>query len=47
MSRALGRGLPLGDIARLAYETFREIMAAATDETDARPGMVAVEPRHS
>ncbi len=30
-----------GDIARLAYETVRE-MAAATDETDARAGMVAV-----
>ena len=32
----------LGDMARLAYETVREMMAAAVDEPDARPGMVAV-----
>ena len=35
----------LGDMARLAYETVREMMAAAPfriDEPDARPGMVAV-----
>ena len=32
----------LGDLARLAYETVREMMAAASDEPDARPGMVAV-----
>ena len=32
----------LGDLARLAYETVREMMAAASDESDARPGMVAV-----
>ena len=32
----------LGDLARLAYETVREMMAAAVDEPDARPGMVAV-----
>ena len=32
----------LGDMARLAYETVREMMAAAVDEHDARPGMVAV-----
>ena len=30
------------DLARLAYETVREMMAAASDEPDARPGMVAV-----
>ena len=29
-------------MARLAYETVREMMAAAVDEPDARPGMVAV-----
>ena len=33
---------PLGDLARLAYETVREMMAAAIDEPDARPGMVGV-----
>jgi hypothetical protein len=32
----------LGDLARLAFETVRDMMAAAIDETDARPGMVAV-----
>ncbi len=32
----------LGDLARLAYETVREMMAAAIEEPDARPGMVAV-----
>ncbi len=32
----------LGDMARLAYETVREMMAAIVDEPDARPGMVAV-----
>ncbi len=32
----------LGDLARLAYETVREMMSAAVDEPDARPGMVAV-----
>ena len=32
----------LGALARLAYETVREMMAAASDEPDARPGMVAV-----
>ena len=32
----------LGDLARLAYETVREMMAAAVDGPDARPGMVAV-----
>ena len=32
----------LGDLARLAYETVREMMAAAAEEPDARPGMVAV-----
>jgi hypothetical protein len=29
-------------MARLAYDTVREMMAAAVDEPDARPGMVAV-----
>ena len=29
-------------LARLAYETVREMMAAVVDEPDARPGMVAV-----
>ncbi len=29
-------------MARLAYETVREMMAAVVDEPDARPGMVAV-----
>jgi hypothetical protein len=29
-------------MARLAYETVREMMAAAVDDPDARPGMVAV-----
>jgi len=28
----------LGDLARLAYETVREMMAAAIEEPDARPG---------
>ena len=32
----------LGELARLAYDTVREMMAAAVDESDARPGMVAV-----
>ena len=32
----------LGDLARLAYETLREMMTAAVDEPDARHGMVAV-----
>ncbi len=32
----------LAELARLAYETVREMMAAAVDEPDARPGMVAV-----
>ena len=32
----------LGELARLAYETVREMMAAAVDEPNARPGMVAV-----
>ncbi len=32
----------LGDLARLAYETVREMMAAAIEEPNARPGMVAV-----
>lgn len=32
----------LGELARLAYETVREMMAAAADEPTARPGMVAV-----
>jgi hypothetical protein len=33
----------LGALARLAYETVREMMDAAIDEpTNARPGMVAV-----
>jgi hypothetical protein len=32
----------LGDWARLAYDTVREMMAAAVDEPAARPGMVAV-----
>jgi len=34
----------LGELARLAYETVREMMAAAidVDVNDARPGMVAV-----
>jgi hypothetical protein len=32
----------LGDLARLAYETVREMMAAAVDEPTARPGMVGV-----
>ena len=34
----------LGDLARLAYETVREMMAASTGKTDARPYMVAVNP---
>jgi hypothetical protein len=29
----------LGELARLAYETVRERMAAASDEPMARPGM--------
>jgi Putative transposase len=32
----------LGELAQLAYETVREMMAAAVDESHARPGMVAV-----
>jgi Putative transposase/Transposase zinc-binding domain len=32
----------LGELARIAYETVREMMASAVDEPDARPGMVAV-----
>lgn len=32
----------LRDMARLAYETVREMMAAGIDEPDARPGMVGV-----
>ena len=32
----------LGDLARLAYETVREMMATAIEEPDARPGMIAV-----
>ena len=32
----------LGELARLAYETVREMMAAAVEEPHARPGMVAV-----
>ncbi|MGH9463011.1 MAG: IS91 family transposase [Vicinamibacteria bacterium] len=32
----------LGALARLAFETVREVMAAAADESEARPGMVAV-----
>jgi hypothetical protein len=30
----------LGELSRLAYETVREMMAAAIDESDARPAMV-------
>lgn len=32
----------LGDMVRLADDTVREMMVAAVDEPDARPGMVAV-----
>ena len=32
----------LGDLARLAYDTVHQMMLAAVDEPDARPGMVAV-----
>ena len=32
----------LGELARLAYETVREMMAAAVEEPHARPGMVVV-----
>jgi hypothetical protein len=32
----------LGDMARIAYDTVREMMATAVDEPDARPCMVAV-----
>jgi hypothetical protein len=32
----------LGDMARIAYDTVREMMAAAVDEPHARPGMVGV-----
>jgi len=32
----------LGELARLAYETVREMVASAIDEPNARPGMVAV-----
>jgi hypothetical protein len=32
----------LGELARLAYETVREMMVAAVDEPIARPGRVAV-----
>jgi hypothetical protein len=32
----------LGELARLAYETVRERMAAASDQPMARPGIVAV-----
>ncbi len=32
----------LGNMATIAYETVREMMAAAVDEPDARPGMVGV-----
>ncbi len=32
----------LGELARLAYETVREMMAAGAGESEARPGMVAV-----
>ena len=32
----------LGEMARLAYDTVRDMMAAVVDEPGARPGMVAV-----
>jgi hypothetical protein len=32
----------LGELARLAYETVRVMMAAAVEQPHARPGMVAV-----
>ena len=32
----------LGELARLAYETVREMMTVVVEEPDARPGMVAV-----
>jgi hypothetical protein len=32
----------LGEFGRLAQETVHEMIAAAVDESDARPGMVAV-----
>jgi hypothetical protein len=32
----------LGELARLAYDTVRVMMAAAVEQPDARPGMVAV-----
>lgn len=32
----------LGEIARIAYDTVLEMMAAAVDEPGARPGMVGV-----
>jgi ribosomal protein S27E len=32
----------LGDMARIAYDTVREMMSAAVDVPDARPGMVGV-----
>jgi hypothetical protein len=32
----------LGELARLAYETVRVMMAEAVEQPDARPGMVAV-----
>ena len=32
----------LGELSRLAFDTVREMMAKATDEPRARPGMVAV-----
>lgn len=32
----------LGELARLAYETVREMMAKASDEPSGCPGMVAV-----
>jgi hypothetical protein len=32
----------LGELARLAFETVREMMAEAVERPDARPGMLAV-----
>ena len=31
-----------GELARLAFETVREMMVAAVEDSDARPGMVGV-----
>ncbi len=38
----MGRRELLGDLARLAYETIKELMVEAAGDDKARPGVVAV-----